>query len=181
MINDCKLLFGITTIFSGVLLGGAYFIEYIFNTPPCHLCHYQRLAHWFVMFISIVGLCLKNRVRIFLAVLVVVSYLISSIIAFIHVGVENNWFKISSSCTTNISLENITNSEQLKEHILGNDNVPCDYNSFELFYISLAGWNFIFSLVIFIFSAIYIFIIFTVKYDHKTEKLTWRFKNHPVN
>ena len=125
----------------------ALYVEYILQYKPCKLCLYQRVPYIVAIFISFVGYNYFKNEKIL--ILIVVIFSISVLISGYHYGIENNIFEEFSGCNTG-SLEIIDKSELLKSL---NDNVPsCKDVNFKLFGISLAGINFLLSLLIVIYS-----------------------------
>ena len=74
---------------------------------------------------------------------------ISILVSGYHFGIENNIFEEFSGCAAN-TLEIIDKTELLKS--LSNNVTSCKNVNFKLFGISLAGINFLISLLIVIFS-----------------------------
>jgi len=82
-------------------------------------------------------------------ILIIMIFSISALISGYHYGIENNIFEEFSGCSNN-SL-NITNKTELLKSL--NDNVQnCKDVNFKLFGVSLAGINFLSSLLITIYS-----------------------------
>jgi disulfide bond formation protein DsbB len=125
----------------------ALYVEHVLGYKPCKLCLYQRIPYIVSIFISFVGYNYFKNDKIL--ILIVVIFLISVFISGYHYGIENNIFEEFSGCTAS-TLEIIDKSELLKSL---NDNVSsCKDVNFKLFGISLAGINFLLSLLIVIYS-----------------------------
>ena len=125
----------------------ALYVEHFLEYKPCKLCLYQRVPYIVAIFISFVGYYYFKNDKIL--ILIVLIFSISVLISGYHYGIENNIFEEFSGCNTG-SLEIIDKSELLKSL---NDNVPsCKDVNFKLFGISLAGINFLLSLLIVIYS-----------------------------
>ena len=125
----------------------ALYVEHVLGYKPCKLCLYQRIPYIVSIFISFVGYNYFKNDKILILILVIFS--ISVLISGYHYGIENNIFEEFSGCTA-ITLGIIDKSELLKSL---NDNVSsCKDVNFKLFGISLAGINFLFSLLIVIYS-----------------------------
>jgi len=125
----------------------ALYVEHVLEYKPCKLCLYQRVPYIVAIFISFVGYNYFKNDKIL--ILIVVIFLISVLISGYHYGIENNIFEEFSGCTAS-TLEIIDKSELLKSL---NDSVPsCKDVNFKLFGISLAGINFLLSLLIVIYS-----------------------------
>ena len=125
----------------------ALYVEHVLGYKPCKLCLYQRVPYIVAIFISFVGYNYFKNDKIL--ILIVVIFSISVLISGYHYGIENNIFEEFSGCTAS-TLEIIDKSELLKSL---NDNVSsCKDVNFKLFGISLAGINFLLSLLIVIYS-----------------------------
>jgi len=125
----------------------ALYVEYILQFKPCKLCLYQRIPYIVAIFISFIGYNYFKNDKIL--ILIVMIFSISAFISGYHYGIEKNIFEEFSGCTTN-SLEIIDKSELLKSL---KDNVSsCKDVNFKLLGISLAGINFLLSLLIVIYS-----------------------------
>ena len=113
---------------------------------------YQRIPYIIAIFISFIGYnYFKNDKILFL---IIITFLLSVLISGYHYGVENNIFEEYSGCTSN-SLEIIDKTEllnSLKENV-----ASCKDAIFKLFGMSLAGINFILSLLIIVYSFLTLF------------------------
>jgi len=125
----------------------ALYVEHVLGYRPCKLCLYQRIPYIVSIFISFVGYNYFKNDKIL--ILIVVIFSISVLISGYHYGIENNIFEEFSGCTAN-TLEIIDKSELLKS--LNNNVSSCKDVNYKLFGISLAGINFLLSLLIVIYS-----------------------------
>ena len=73
-------------------------------------------------------------------------FIISSVLAFYHFGIEQGFFKESLACTAENLSENITKEELLEQ--LNQNIISCKDVSFRIFGLSLAAINTIFSLIL---------------------------------
>ena len=134
-------------IFSLSAILFALYIENILQYKACKLCLYQRIPYLLAIFVSFVGYNYSKNNKILILIIIIFS--ISFFISGYHYGIENNIFDEFSGCSNN-SL-NITNKAELLESL--NNNIPnCKDVNFKLFGISLAGINFLLSLLIVIYS-----------------------------
>ena len=125
----------------------ALYIEYILGYEACKLCLYQRIPFLVPIFVSFIGYNYSKNDKILILIIIIFS--ISFFISGYHYGIENNIFDEFSGCVNN-SL-NITNKAELLKSL--NNNIPsCKDVNFKLFGISLAGINFLLSLLIVIYS-----------------------------
>ncbi len=141
--NFYKFIF----IYSVLAILFALYVEFILNFKPCTLCIYQRIPYIGAIFISFLGYNYYNNDRFLILTIIIFS--ISVIISGYHFGIENNIFKEFTGCSAN-TIEIINKKELLKS--LNSEVVNCKYVDYKLFGISLAGLNFLLSLLIVIFS-----------------------------
>ncbi len=130
----------------------ALYIEHILDYKPCKLCLYQRIPYIIAIFISFIGYnYLKNEQ---ILMLIIINFLLSVLVSGYHYGIENNIFKEFSGCTSN-SLKIVDKAEIINSL---NENVAsCKDAIFKLFGMSLAGINFILSLLIIVYSFLTLF------------------------
>ena len=138
-------------LISIINLLGAVFIENVLEQSPCRLCLYQRIPYLISIFICFFGF---NYYKNFLWMyLLLILFIISTILAGYHVGIENSIFEEFSGCTNKNT--NITDKLDLLNSL--KKTMPsCKDVDFKLFGLSLATINLIISLII---SAISITII----------------------
>lgn len=123
---------------------GAYISQYVFGMEPCILCLYQRVPYWAVIALSfLVILFLKKiNLKIFL-VICIAAFLAGAAIAFFHVGVEYKWWRGTDSCGTKIVAKT---AEEMLAAIKAAPVARCDEPPFLFLEISMAGWNFLYSI-----------------------------------
>ena len=138
-------------LISIINLLGAVFIENVLEQSPCRLCLYQRIPYLISIFICFFGFnYYKNFLWIYL---LLILFIISTILAGYHVGIENSIFEEFSSCTNNNT--SITDKLDLLNSL--KKTMPsCKDVDFKLFGLSLATINLIIYIII---SAISISII----------------------
>lgn len=121
------------------LLGGAYFSQYIGGLYPCEMCWWQRYA----LFVAVpFGLAGWFRPSLKAAtVLALLAVLIGGLIGGYHAGVEYDWWEGLTSCATTAV---VTGGDPL-DAIMNAPLIRCDVAPWDLFGISLAGWNFLIS------------------------------------
>ena len=139
-----KFLF-IILIFISFVLVSAFVIEYGFNHQPCKLCLYERIPYFLSILLIAKIFLLRGYEKITLLILSLI-FIISSILAFYHFGIEQGFFKESLACTVENLSENLTKEDLLKE--LSQNSISCKDVSFNIFGISLAAINTIFSIVL---------------------------------
>ena len=138
MVKDRAALLALLT--PAVLLGGAYISQYGFGLFPCEMCWWQRYGHFAALALAVLALALRgNRV---LVVLAAVAIAISGFIGLFHAGVEYGWWQGFTACTANP----VASGGNPLDAIMNAPMVRCDVAPWTLFGISLAGWNFLFSI-----------------------------------
>lgn len=122
---------------SAFLLLGALGFQYIGGLWPCTLCLWQRWPHAAAIVLGVLGLALPQRIWPILGALAVLT---SAAIALFHVGVEQTWWEGLATCTAdtmgNVSLEDLLNTD-----VTVGAPVRCDAIAWQMFGISMAGWN----------------------------------------
>ena len=131
-----KQLITIASFSSMAVILAAYYFEYIGGLFPCKLCYWQRYPHFINILIFPLFYLFTVRSLIFIGM---GSMLVSTILAFYHVGVEQKYWPGPGSCT-NSSIEGLT-IDQLLDQIMSAPLVRCDEIAWELIGISMAGWN----------------------------------------
>jgi disulfide bond formation protein DsbB len=128
---------------SVAMLGGALLFQYVGGLFPCEMCLWQRIPHAVIIATSLLALLsLKSgrapRARAIMFC-VVMLFLISAALGLMHVGVEQKWWVIQTSCTA-------TGGADLSD-IFAAKVTRCDDIAWSLFGISMAGYNMLLSLV----------------------------------
>lgn len=137
---------------SVALLGGAWAFQIFGGLQPCALCLYQRWPYWAV--IAIAGLATLSARHLgvkgmaIIAGLCALIFLAGAGVAGFHVGVEQHWWEGLAACGGgNLNDPNLS-LDELRTRLLDTPIVRCDDVPWSLFGISLAGYNFIASLVL---------------------------------
>ena len=139
-----KFLFTIL-IFISLVLVSAYVIEYKLNHEPCKLCLYERIPYFLSILLMMKIFFTRGYESATLLILSLV-FIISSILAFYHFGIEEGFFNESLACTTG-ELPKTLSKEELLE-LLKQHSISCKDVSFRILGLSLAAINTIFSLVL---------------------------------
>ena len=134
---NVTLAFGMSV----ALLGGAYVFEF-FGYPPCTMCYWQRWPHMAAIGIGILALIIPARILGYLGAL---AALTTAGIGIYHTGVERKFWEGPSTCTGGGALDGLSGGDLLSTD--GPRLVMCDQVSWELFTLSMASWNAIFSLI----------------------------------
>ncbi len=124
------------------LIGGALFSQHVGGLFPCEMCLWQRWPHYFAIGAAALSFAVKpgfsRTLLIWLATLGIAA---SGAIGAFHAGVEYGWWQGLTQCATNFA----TGGSAL-DAIMNAPLVRCDVAAWDLFGISLAGWNAIVSL-----------------------------------
>ncbi|MCB5198073.1 disulfide bond formation protein B [Loktanella sp. TSTF-M6] len=122
---------------SALLLAGAYLFQFL-GYLPCQMCLWQRWPHMAAIAIGVLAFTLPLRVWAWLGAL---ATAITSGIGVFHTGVERDWWEGPSSCSG-------SGGSSLTGDLLSTDGprlIMCDQVSWELFSLSMASWNALFS------------------------------------
>lgn len=144
----------VMAVSSGALLG-AYFFQYVVGLAPCILCLYQRAPHAALILLGLIafGLGLKRHPKkaAFLILLCAALYLVSSGLAFYHAGVEQHWWVSAfEACSAPISFS----ADNLVAQLEKTAAVRCDAIAWQMFGISMAGYNAMLSFIMAVYCAI---------------------------
>ena len=123
------------------LLLGAFAFQYIGGLVPCVLCLYQRWPHAAAVLIGLLGLKIGGRVLPLLGALAAAT---SAAIGVFHVGVEQKWWDGLATCTVD-TLSGVSGADLLNTDLTVGAPVRCDAIPWEMFGVSMAGWNVIVS------------------------------------
>ena len=131
---------------SGLLLG-AFFLEFYLSLIPCDLCIKQRIVHASILILSLLifPLYTFSKLKFIMLSILNLLWLGSSSLAFYHFGIEKKLWQGFSECSSNLIF-----NENTLDKLLSKSPIRCDETRFELLSISLAGWNGILSIIIFI-------------------------------
>jgi disulfide bond formation protein DsbB len=134
-------------ILSVLVIGGALFFEFVIGLVPCELCLLQRWPWYAAIVLSGLMLALRRPGLDRPAALIfALLFLVSTGFAVYHVGVEQHVFAGPTACTAP-SLAGKSAAELLKL-LQATPVVRCDEPQWELFGVSLAGWNLVASLLL---------------------------------
>lgn len=131
--------------FASSMLGGAFAFQYIGGLAPCVLCLYQRYPHAAAIVLGLLALAFVNRApkaSRWLCVLGGLALLISAGVGLFHVGVEQLWWEGTAECGATSMPDSL---EALKAQLMNQPIVRCTDIAWEMFGISMAGYNFLLS------------------------------------
>jgi disulfide bond formation protein DsbB len=123
------------------MLGGALVFQYAGGLFPCEMCIWQRIPHAAIIGCSLMALLLQTRGKAprarIVMVCVAVLFLLSAGLGLLHMGVEQKWWVIQTSCTA-------TGGADLSA-IMQAKVTRCDDIAWSMFGLSMAGYNMLFS------------------------------------
>jgi len=135
---------------AAALLGGALAFEHLGGLAPCDLCLPQRGPHAAVIVVAAwAAVCagLAPRAAAGLLAAAVPVLILSFGLALHHAGVEQHWWAGPAACTgTGGGLS--PSADDLAQALKTAHIVRCDRIAFEMFGISLAGYNALFSVLL---------------------------------
>ncbi len=123
-----------------LLLLGAFGFQYIGGLSPCHLCLEQRWPHAAAVLIGVLAVLVRGRL---LPALGALAAAVTSGLGLYHTGVERHWWQGPQTCTTG-GLGDVS-ADQLLNQIMSAPLTQCDQVQWDLWGISMASWNFLFS------------------------------------
>ncbi len=76
----------------------ALIAQFGFGFEPCVLCSYQRIPYAMVIVLGGIGFHVEGTDRLGAAYLLGVIFTLGAALAFYHVGVEQHWWRATTSC-----------------------------------------------------------------------------------
>ena len=154
----------ISIIVSFSLLFSAYVMEFYFSLYPCDLCIKQRIIHYVILFVSLLSLFIYTQsfLKKILDLFLPFFWMVSMIIALYHFGIENKLWTGFTSCSSTLKFD-----KNALDKILTTNPIRCDEAQFEIFKVSLAGWNGLISMIIFL---ILLYLLYNQKRKFKWTK-----------
>jgi len=127
------------------ILLGAFAFQYLGGLAPCQLCLWQRWPHAAAILIGALALFLtRGLLRRILPLLGALAALATAAIGAFHVGVEQKWWQGLASCTAG-SISGLSTDDLLNPDITVGAVVRCDEIAWQMFGLSMAGWNVVLS------------------------------------
>lgn len=127
---------------SAALLLGALGFQYLGGLAPCPLCILQRWPHLAAVLIGALALWLGGRL---LPLLGALAALTTAGIGLFHAGVELKWWEGLQSCSSG-SIAGLSTADLLDPSKDIAAVVRCDAIAWQMFGLSMAGWNMVISL-----------------------------------
>jgi disulfide bond formation protein DsbB len=136
---------------SAAVVGAALGFQYLGGLAPCELCLLERWPYYIAIFVAFIATVLATRIDASWALaLCGLLFVAGAGLGFYHLGVEQHWFAGPTACTG--PAEAADSVAALKAQIMGQQPVRCDEVRWRFLGLSLAGWNFVVSLVLAAFS-----------------------------
>ena len=117
---------------------------------PCSMCLWQRWPHIIIVLIAVIALFVRMPRLVLTAIAITAAT--SVILAGYHAGVEWQLWSGPDGCT--VSLTNSADLTSLTDSLLATPVVRCDEVAWSFMGLSMAGWNSLFSLDIFLIALI---------------------------
>ena len=125
-----------------LLLGGAYVSQFGFGLYPCEMCWWQRYPHFVALALAMFAF-VAPPARLWTA-LAAIAILVSGAIGGYHAGIEYGWWEGVTSCTRIVPSDPGANP---LEAIMNTPMISCTDAQWRLLGISLAGFNFLISVI----------------------------------
>lgn len=139
-------------IAAGAVVGTALLSQYVGGLVPCELCLAERWPYYIILALNLVALLAGNlRLTRLILGLSAVVFLVGAGLGAYHVGVEQHWIAGPTACSGG-ETGGAKSIEDLQKLLLQQQPVRCDEVQWSLFGVSLAGWNFLISLVLLAFT-----------------------------
>jgi disulfide bond formation protein DsbB len=142
MLHHPRTLPALLALACAAALGTALLAQYWGGLYPCVLCIYQRYAYGTAGALALLGAgssasALGRRLALIGSGL---AFAAGSAIAVFHVGVEQKWWQGTAACHGPQIPAEATAQERL-DILLNQPFAPCDVVPWEVFGISMAGFN----------------------------------------
>ena len=144
-------IFKISFLISTLMLISAFYLEYFHGALPCDLCITQRWFHVAIIAYSLIILFISDNTSISKKIVLIgggVLWFSSSLAGLYHFGIEMNFWTGPDGCSSNIDF-----SKDTLTYLLNKSPIKCDEVMFEIFGLSLAGWNALASFCVFLITS----------------------------
>ena len=128
-----------------LLLGGAYWFQYVVGLAPCDMCLWQRYPHMLAILFGLITipLLVEPKVALVFGLIAVLALFATAGIGVFHAGVEQHWWQGPQACSGRVPAG--LSAEELKKWLMSARMVRCDEIPWQMWNISMAGWNAILS------------------------------------
>jgi len=151
MITPRQLLLAVLAI-SIAVIAGALLLEYVRGLEPCELCLYERWPYYGAIPLAAIALMTGTRGAGWWIALCALVFLASAGLGAYHVAVEQGWIAGPTACTGPPG-SGAKTAEEFARMIEQRQAVQCDQVQWTLIGVSLAGWNFLVSLLVLLLCA----------------------------
>jgi len=131
------------------ILGTTFILEHFFEIPVCRMCMLERYPYAVATLLGVLFYMFSDPTILhrWARYLLIATFIVSTGLSFYHMGLEHNWFDLPEFCKgSSLKLDTV---EALRAQILSQTTViPCNVVSLRLFFLSLAEWNGITSLIL---------------------------------
>lgn len=127
----------ILAVFCALVLIAAWIMEHVFGIQACQLCYYERYVYMAAGVVALVGGVLKRN---FCLLTISLIFGFGFGLSLYHVGIQQGWLELPTFCKAAIFDPNAS-IEDLRAQLLGTPMITCNVVSWDLFGISLAGYN----------------------------------------
>lgn len=140
-------------LLSAGALATAYVAQYGFGLEPCELCLIERWPYRVAILLAAIAVLFRPRPawRSVLVFLCSLTFLAGAGVAAYHVGVEQHLWLGTAACTGNAAPNSLA---ALRAQIMHTPVARCDQPALVVLGLSIAGWNFVASVVLFLASLI---------------------------
>lgn len=132
---------------AAAVLGAANYFEHVVGLQPCTLCLYQRMPWWVALGLGCLAI-LGRRTPVIASVvlgLAILVLLAGAGLGGYHAGVEWGLLPGPTGCTGDAMPQSLS---ALNDALAGPPPPRCDEVPWSLFGISMAGYNFLLSVVV---------------------------------
>ncbi len=147
-------IFKISFLISSVMLFSAFYLEYFHDAFPCDLCITQRWFHALIISYSLIAILILEKNFIANKLILIglsLTWIASSIVGLYHFGIEMNFWTGPDGCSSSIDF-----SKDILKYLLNKSPIKCDEVIFSILGLSLAGWNALISLVMFLIVSVFL-------------------------
>ena len=132
------------------LYGGALLFQYVGGMVPCSLCLWQRWPHIIIILLAVFAPLLRMPRLVLTGIAITAA--VSVVLAAYHAGGEWGFWAGPGGCTAN--LDTGGDLASLTDSLLATPIVRCDEVAWSFLGLSMAGWNSLFSLDIWLIALI---------------------------
>lgn len=135
------------------VIGAALLTQYVGGLVPCELCLLERWPYYIGIPAAAAALVADHRgLKAAAAAIVALIFIVSTGLAFYHVGVERQWFQGPTACTGPTVVAHTI--AELRAQLMAQQTVRCDVPQWSLHGLTLAGLNFFASLALAVLSLV---------------------------